>query len=118
MSRWLHGIDLVGTVIRRKSADEITRIARRVITDKLIIVDFERYPDQWRTSLLLMADHLSQVRNLGAVLVPVAPHLRGYWLSGIVPGITLECELVAKGDVPALAREIERMHAALFPEPP
>lgn len=107
----------MGTVIRRKTPEQITTTARRIVTDQLIIVDVEKHPGPWGTSLLFMAEHLAQVRNLGAILVPVAPHVGGYWINGTVPAITLECELVARGDLPALSREIERMQAALFPEP-
>lgn len=106
----------MGTVIRRKTAGEIVELARRIVTDRLLIVNPERYPE-WGTSLLWMAESLNEIRNLGAVLVPVAPHLGKYWLNGHVPAVTFVCEVVAKGDLPALAHEIERMEAALFPEP-
>lgn len=100
------------TVIRRASAERLTELARGIVRFEFLIVDGAR---EWQTSLLLMSEELTKVRNLGAILVPVGPHLGGYWLNGKVPGITLSVVMVAKGDLRDLQRRVDAMNAALYP---
>lgn len=101
-------------VIRRADDARLTELARGIVRKDYLIVDND---PSWRTSLALIAGGFGQARNLGMILVPVAPHLGGYWINGVAPGVTLECVLVAKGDMPALKRKVDAMNAALFPEP-
>ena len=99
-------------VIRRATPERLTELARGIVRGDYLIVDDDR---DWQVSLSLIAGAL-QARNLGLILVPVQPHMRGYWLNGRVPALTLECALVAKGDVKDLQRRVDTMNAALFPE--
>jgi len=102
--------------IRRISPERLVELARGVVRGDYLIVEDDR---DWQTSLMLLAaaGAFDRVPNLGTILVPTGGvHARGRWLNGRVPAATFECVMVAKGDVPALARHIERMNAALFPE--
>jgi len=102
-------------VIRRADDDRLTELARGIVRNDYLIVDDR---PEWSTSLLFMAESLVAYRNLGLVLVPVAPHLGGLWINGAVPGVTVSCVPVAKGDVARLSRKVDDMNAALFPEGP
>lgn len=101
------------TVIRRRDDQALTALARGIVRGDYLIVGGRR---EWLTSLAFMAEHLAGCSNLGLVLVPVDPHLGGYWVNGAVPGLTLTCTPVAKGDMRALQRKVDAMNAALYPE--
>jgi len=97
--------------------DYVVATARGIVTNELMIADLT---DQaWQISLALMIDKLAEVPNLGLVLVPLLPHANLHWINGTAPGMTMQCQLVAKEDLDALHTECERMYAALHPnEPP
>jgi hypothetical protein len=99
--------------VRRVSDARLTELARGIVVREYVIADDRR---EWLTSLALVGGVLARHHNLGAVLVPVGPHLGGYWINGIAPGVTLQCTAVAKGDLPALQRKVDAMRAALYPE--
>ena len=99
-------------MLRRATPERLVELARGIVRgDYLVPTDAA----DWQTSLSLMAPSIVSAHNLGAVLVPVGPHLGGYWLNGRVPGVTLSCVLVAKGDLRALQRHVDAMNAALYP---
>lgn len=60
-----------------------------------------------------MASALRDVENLGAIIVPVAPHMGGRWLNGYVPGVTVELSIIPSESVEAVDAEITRMREAL-----
>jgi hypothetical protein len=93
---------------------EIVELARGVVTQSWLVADLKNY--RWRQSLSLVIDDPDDAPpNVGAVLVPVAAHLGGYWDRNI-PAVTLTCRFVATESLEALEAEITRMQAALFPE--
>lgn len=100
-------------VVKRLTPEEVTEVARKIVTGELMIADLE--DKDWQHSLILMIEALADIRNLGLVLVPVVEHSRGFWLNGRVPGVTFNCRPVAKGSVPAIRREVKRMNEALWP---
>jgi len=93
--------------------NEITDLARGIVTGNYLIADLE--DQSWQSSLVLIADAFTELTNIGAVLVPVAPHLGGLWINGTTPGVTLEARPVAAESTEALNAEIARMNAALHP---
>jgi hypothetical protein len=94
---------------------EIITTAREIVTGEQMVVDFN--DRDWQASLsLLLSGWREPAVNLGCVLVPKGPHLKGYWLNGRVPGVTLSAKLVAVEDIPRLEVHLERMYAALHPE--
>lgn len=96
--------------------ERITELARGVVTDQWLIVDIE--DERWQQSLTLLLQAARGVpENIGAVLVPVAPHLRGWW-TGSIPAVTLEAQYVPGSDLEQLYAEINRMNAALWPADP
>lgn len=102
-------------LIRRAEPERLTHLARGVVRGDYLVVDMKAHPE-WGMSLAFIAEGIMNVRNLGMILVPVASHQKGYWINGAVPGVTLECVLVAKGDLPDLRRRIKKMNDALFPD--
>ena len=103
-----------GRTLRRADSQRLTELARGLAKNEYLAVDVERVPE-WTTSLMMIADGIVNVRNLGVILVPVGPHMGGYWINGRVPAVTLTCVLVAKGDMPELRRRLKEMNAALYP---
>jgi hypothetical protein len=101
-------------MIRRATPERLTELARGIARDQYLIVDDS---PEWVLSLSMMGDSLLAARNLGMVLVPVGPHLGGYWINGEVPGVTISCVVVAKGDVRELTKRVKQMLAALYPDP-
>lgn len=100
-------------MLRRSSSERLTELARGIVRREYLIVDDS---PEWKISLSMVAEGIVNVRNLGAILVPVAPHMRGYWINDTAPGVTLTCTLVAKGDLPELQKRVDAMHAALYPD--
>lgn len=100
-------------MIRRRDRAALVQLARGIVRGDLMIVDDDPL---WVTPLIFMAEAIASARNLGAVLVPVGPHLGGWWVNGKVPGIVVQCTLVAKGDMPALRKLVDEMQAALYPD--
>lgn len=101
---------------RRKPETELIRIARGVVTGDYLVPGVHGSVDEWQVSLMLFVPYIKACRNLGMVVVPMQPHMGGRWLNGSIPGITIEAEFVAKGDMKVLTRHIEAMEAALHPE--
>lgn len=101
------------SVIRRATDERLTELARGIVRGDYLTADTSR---DWLHSLCMMAETIASMTNLGALLVPVGPHLGGVWLNGRVPGVTIQAVPVAKGDMPALRRKVDAMNAALFPE--
>lgn len=99
-------------MIRRAGDERLTELARGIVRGEYLVADTS--PD-WLHSLMMMGGAIADTRNVGLVLVPVDPHLGGYWLNGRVPGVTITCVMVAKGDVSDLQRRVDRMNAALYP---
>lgn len=101
-------------VIKRRTEEQLVELARGIVTDHTMIADLN--DRDWQHSLALLLPALAEYRNLGCVLVPLGPHMSGYWLNGKVPGITLQVMAVAKGDLRHLDVLIKTMHKALHPE--
>lgn len=99
-------------VVPRVDDERIIELARGIVRGDYLVVDED---GDWLTSLILIGSAIAEARNVGLVLVPVGPHLGGYWINGRVPGVTLECVMVAKGDMPKLLRRVKAMEEALFP---
>lgn len=96
-----------------RTHDEIVRLAREIVTGDLLIVDLE--DQNWQASMMLLLSGWEIPENLGLIVVPVGPHLSGLWLYGRVPGVTVQATLIAEENLAALQAEVDRMHAALFP---
>ncbi len=90
--------------------------ARGIVRSDILVVDLD--DRDWMSSLALLIGAWREVVpvNIGLVLVPVAPHMRGYWLNAHVPAVTLECYLVPEEQVPELRAHIDRMWDALHPD--
>lgn len=101
------------TMVRRATSERLTELARGIVRGDYLIVDDTR---DWQVSLAMVAGSLVATRNLGLVLVPVGPHLGGYWINGNVPGVTLTCVMVAKGHLSERSRRVDTMNAALYPD--
>ena len=101
------------SVIRRATPERLTELARGIARGDYMVADDSR---DWLHSLMMMGPSISKASNLGLILVPVGPHLGGYWLNGRVPGVTITCVLVAKGDMRELQKRVDTMNAALYPE--
>jgi hypothetical protein len=100
-------------VIRRAGPERLTELARGIVRGEYLVADTSR---DWLHSLMMMGEAIANTRNCGLVLVPVDAHLGSTWLNGRVPGVTITCVLVAKGDVADLQRRVDRMNTALYPE--
>jgi hypothetical protein len=91
--------------------------ARQIVTDKMLVADLS--DRDWQMSLALIISAMDEdggpeiPPNIGAVLVPVAPHLKGYWLNGRVPGVTISAVLVASESMDPLRAQVSRMLEAL-----
>lgn len=99
--------------LERADDGRLIAMARAIVRGDSIVVDDA---PEWRMALAMLASEIARYRNLGAILVPVAPHRRGYWINDKAPGVVLEVSLVAKEDLPALQQRINSMRAALYPE--
>lgn len=97
----------------RVTPERLTELARGIARGDYLIADDSK---DWLLSLSMMGEAISSADNLGLILVPVNPHLGGYWLNGSVPGVTITCVLVALEDVPELQTRVETMMQALFPD--
>ena len=109
--RMFHFIERVGT-------EKLTEYARRLVTGDLMVADLN--DRDWQTSLgLILAawaeDETKVPGNLGKILVPVGPHMGGYWLNGRVPGFTHQIICVAQEDMEELRAIYEPMINALYP---
>jgi hypothetical protein len=94
----------------------ITELARGIVTNQYLVADINEL--RWVQSLMLMLQIAQGVPpNVGAVLVPVAPHLRGYWTDD-VPAVTLQAQYVPQANLAHLQAEITRMNTALWPDAP
>lgn len=92
----------------------IIEAARGIVTNTLLVADHN--DRRWQSALALMAAAGAEVPDNAAIaLVPVAPHLRGWW-QGDVPAVVIEMQIVPRESVPALQAMIDAMNAVLFPE--
>lgn len=93
----------------------LTELARGVVTDKWLIADME--DERWQHSLTLLIQLLGGIpTNVAALLVPVAPHLRGWW-NGNIPAVTVEVQYVPEEDLDELRSTINQMTTVLWPTP-
>jgi hypothetical protein len=100
--------------VERATEERLTEFARGIVTGDYMLAQGDD-PD-WQASLSLIASAITEHDNVGAVLVPVAPHMGGPWLNGRVPAMTMSLDLVAVEDVPALQEKVDTMWTALHPE--
>ncbi len=102
--------------VNRATPEQLTELARGIACGDYLVVDGDNA--DWTLSLALIADSIIDAGDdLGLVLVPVGPHMGGYWINGRVPGVTVTCTFVAAGDVAELQERLNRMHDALYPQP-
>lgn len=103
--------------LRRLDDTSLTELARGIVTDKYLVADMA--DETWQSSLTLLVQGLKGVPpNVGLVVVPVAPHLKGYWANGNIPAVTLSVQFVPEEDLAALQAKIDVMSAVLWPDAP
>lgn len=100
-------------IIRNQPPERLTELARGIVTNEYLVADASM---DWAMSLTLLAPAILELKNLGCVMVPVAPHSSGYWLNGHVPGVTLTCLPINRGDAKRIMAIANRMNKALWPE--
>lgn len=109
----------LGPPIPPLTVEQIVEHARGIVTGELLQADPVHDP-VWQSSLALLLGAPGRIAsNLGLILVPKAPHMKGgYWVNGRAPAVTLRAFMVPEESIEALNAEVERMHAALYPETP
>jgi len=95
---------------------KLIETAREIVTGDLMIADLSN-PD-WQHSLALIFSGADEDREhtIGLVIVPLGPHMKGYWLNGTAPAVTWECRFVHVNDINRLGALIAAMNAALHPD--
>lgn len=107
---------MIPTVLRMTEA-QITETAREIVTNQLMIADLSQR--EWQDSLALLFSMVEdRGGTIGMILVPMGPHLRGYWINNRAPAVTWECRCVHRNDVERLRSTIEGMLSALHPDHP
>jgi hypothetical protein len=94
--------------------DELrTELARKIVLHEMLVADLTN--PAWQTSLALIIAGLdeSAIPDIGLILVPLAPHMGGYWINGTAPGMTVAATLIHRDDVDELSAVVDRMGAAL-----
>jgi hypothetical protein len=107
-----------GEPLERLAEAKIIEYARGIVSNDILVVDLTDHA--WESSMALLMFAIARDAippNVGAILVPVRPHLRGYWLNGAVPAVALECYLVPVEDLPGLRAHVDNMWTALHPDP-
>jgi hypothetical protein len=96
----------------RATPERLTELARGIVRNDYLVVDDDPV---WATSMLMLAAGFTDAEGeIGLILVPVAPHLGGYWINGKAPGVTVTCTLVHRDDVDELNTRMQRMWDALY----
>jgi hypothetical protein len=92
--------------------DEVTTIAREIVTRVSLLAGMDD-PD-WQSAMSLLLSGLKGdiPPNVGAVVVPVEG---SRWLNGRVPFPVLSARFVPSESVPALQAALDAMYAVLYP---
>jgi hypothetical protein len=99
------------------TANQVTALARGILTGEQLVVNFDE--TAWQASMSVLLSDPTKVpdpEQVALILVPRSIHTGGFWVNGRVPAVTIACRFIGEADAKKIGLAVGRMASALYPD--